>query len=119
MPFTSAGLSHIQAVNFPAWQDSQDFQPFLPVSCITARISCFFKILVAQVEFFKTFCKADIIACNFTIKQSTHHEIEKIFLTNTNTVLSLFLSAFFLEGKLVYMSSANHGQASLQKACKL
>ena len=32
---------------------------------------------------------------------------------NTNTVLSLSLSAFDLAGKLVYLLSANHGQANM------
>ena len=88
---------------FRIWRESQDFQPFLPGSR-------FYRILA---EFFETLCKAKIIACNFTIIQSNHHELKKIFLSNTNT---LSLSAFALVGKLVYLSSANHGQANLHKA---
>ena len=53
----SRQLSHI-------WRESQDFQPFFPVSHITARISRFLGFLVTQVEFFKTLCEAKIIACN-------------------------------------------------------
>ena len=96
------------------WQKSQDFQPFLPVSCIKTQTSHYFRIFSKNTNgIFWTLCKAKIIACNFIIIQSKHHEL---FLRNTNIVLSLsvcfclcFLLFFSLENCLSVVSQSQTG----------